>query len=73
MTVTVKDLEDRNYLLLSDSQDRKAVLTLLGIPNEIFEWPHLFVLAENGEYLEVWGCASSVPYLHAPVYKLWGK
>lgn len=69
----VKDLENRNYTLLSDSQDRQAVLQVLGIPDELFEWPHLFVWSENGEYREVWGCASSVPYRHAPVYKLWGK
>lgn len=69
----VKDLEDKRYTLVSDSQDREAVLNHLGIPTEIFEWPHLLVWVENGEYREVWGCASSVPYRDAPVYKLWGK
>ncbi|RYM37176.1 MULTISPECIES: hypothetical protein [unclassified Meiothermus] len=53
--VKVGDLDGR-YRLISDPQDRLAVLEHLGLDGEAPEWPHLFVWEEDGEYVEVWGC-----------------
>lgn len=64
MRVKVSDLDER-YMLVSDSQDRQAVLESLGLGEEASEWPYFFVWVENGEILEVWGCY--FPWLDAPV------
>jgi hypothetical protein len=68
--VRVGDLEDGRYLLVSDSQDRRAVLESLGLEEEASEWPHLFVWAGDGEYVEVWGCRFDVPRLDDPAVPL---
>lgn len=67
MKVKVSDLDER-YTLVSDSQDRRAVLESLGLEEEASEWPYLFVWAEDGEILEVWGC--HFPWLDAPAVLL---
>ncbi|RIH85593.1 hypothetical protein [Calidithermus roseus] len=69
-SMRVVDLQDERYMLLSDSQDRRAVLEDLGLLGELPEWPHLLVWAENGELLEVWGCRFSPPLLEDPVVPL---
>lgn len=55
MNKTVADLLDEGYVLLNDYEDRLAVFEKLGMAEEISEWPHLLVRAENGEIFEVWG------------------
>jgi hypothetical protein len=67
MEVKIRDLDER-YTFVSDSQDRLAVLESLDLEEEASEWPYLFVWAENGEILEVWGCC--FPWLDAPAVPL---
>jgi len=66
----VDDLENGRYLLLSDSQERQAVLEHIGLEGELPEWPHLFAWAEDGELIEVWGCRFDVPLKEDPVVPL---
>jgi hypothetical protein len=59
----VSDLEsDQDLMLLSDRQDIRAVADYLGNP-EWFDYGCLFVKVGDGDYSEIYGCESSVPYL----------
>jgi len=59
----VSDLEsDPDLMLLSDSQDIQAVADYLGNP-DWFDYGCLFVKVDDGDYSEIYGCESSVPYL----------
>ncbi|GEM88362.1 hypothetical protein [Meiothermus granaticius] len=49
----LRNLQDSRYMLLSNTQDRRAVLESLGLEDELPEWPHLLVWAEDGEHREV--------------------
>lgn len=69
----VVDLQDERYILLSDSQDRMAVLEHLGMGDELPEWPHLLVWAEDGDFVEVWGCHFSPPLLEDPAVPLFPR
>ncbi|MCL6567615.1 MAG: hypothetical protein K6T35_01715 [Meiothermus silvanus] len=69
----VADLQDERYVLLSDSQERRAVLEHLGLEDELPEWPHLLVWAEDGEYREVWGCHFEELLLEDPVVLLFPR
>lgn len=69
----VKDLQDERYVLVSHSQDREPVLEYLGLEDELWEWPHLLVWAEDGEYREVWGCYHTIPLLTDPVVRLYPR
>jgi hypothetical protein len=59
---TVNDLEDEGLILLQDSQDIQAIKEHFGNP-EWFDYGCVFVKVEDGDYSEVYGCESSVPYL----------
>lgn len=60
--VKVKDIPE-SALLVQDSQEVKAVLEIIGLP-EAREWyPTLFVELGNGECLRVWGVERFLPYL----------
>lgn len=54
---------DGAYVLLTDSQEVRAVLETIGAPHLEEAYPALFVLVGEGEYLEVWGCFRAVPRL----------
>ncbi len=69
----VRDLQDSRYMLLSDLQDRQPVLESLGLEDELPEWPHLLVWAEDGEYREVWGCRFTPPLLSDPAVRLYPR
>lgn len=60
----VCDLEDNGELiLLTDSQDIDAVKEYLGNP-DWFDYGCLFVKIGEGDYEEIYGCESNVPYNH---------
>jgi hypothetical protein len=70
---TIADLDTRRDLMLvSDSQDIRAVKEHLGNP-KWFEYGCLFVKVGEGDYEEIWGCESTVPRLHYLVDEIeWG-
>lgn len=55
------------YYLITDSQEIASILDDLNITDE---YGCLFVKATNGDYSEIWGCASTVPYLHHEVARI---
>lgn len=61
----VMDLDNLfpDLMLLSDSQDINAVKEHLGNP-DWFDYGCLFVSIEDGDYTNIFGCESNVPYLH---------
>jgi len=59
----VCDLTDPDLMLLSDSQDIQAVKEYLGSP-DWFDYGCLFVKVCDGDYSEIHGCESNVPYNH---------
>jgi len=56
MKERIAELQDPRYTLISDFQERRAVLERIGLERELNHWPHLFVWAEDGVMIEVWGC-----------------
>uniref|UniRef100_D0VWQ2 Hypothetical protein TTMA177 n=2 Tax=root TaxID=1 RepID=D0VWQ2_9ZZZZ len=66
MRKLVKDFGD-DYTLIQDSQEVKAILEYIGSEEE----PHaLFVKVGDGDYEEVWGIDSFVPYNFLEAYRL---
>ena len=62
----VRDLEDRTDLILvTDSQDIEAIQDSTGL--DLSEYGCLLVAIGEGEYTEVYGIESSVPWLSAYV------
>ena len=60
---TIAELNDPDLMLITDSQDINAVKEYLGSP-EWFDYGCLFVKIIDGDYAEIYGCESNVPYLH---------
>lgn len=60
MRKRIAELQDPCYTLISDSQERRAVLEHIGQPDE---YQHLLIWAENGAYRQVWGIESTPPLL----------
>jgi hypothetical protein len=67
-TMKVRDLQGEKYQLVTNSQDIEAISVDLGINPESFGC--MFVEVINGEYGEVYGCYSNIPYLHYDVEKV---
>lgn len=62
----VKDFGD-DYILIQDTQEIKAILNYIGANDT----PHaLFVKVGDGDYEEVWGIDSFVPYNFLEAYRL---
>jgi hypothetical protein len=58
-----------DFTLVQDSQDKESVAQYFpGI--EIDSYGCLFVKVEDGEYKEIYGCESYVPYNNKPVDRL---
>lgn len=69
MTIkTVSDIPD-DFILVQDSQDKDSIAQYFPII-DIDEYGCLFVKVEDGEYKEIYGCESYVPYNNKPVDKL---
>ena len=65
----VADLQDRHDLVLVDtSQDVRAILRDLGVHPRAYG--ALFVKVENGDYAEVYGIESNIPYTFRSITKL---
>ena len=60
---------DEPYILITDS-DVNAVLESIGRQDLKGEYPALFVLMGEGEYLEVWGSPDFVPLLTTRVERI---
>lgn len=60
---------DEPYILITDS-DVNAVLESIGRQDLRGEYPALFVLVGEGEYLEVWGSPHFVPLLTTRVERI---
>lgn len=69
MKQKVKDFGDE-YSLVSDSQDRHAVLESIGFTDSMDEYGCLFVLVGEADYEEVWGVWNSVAWLEADAIRL---
>lgn len=61
MIKTIKELRDPELLLVTDSQDVRAVKDTIGFP--ALEYDGFFVKVENGDYSEVWGFLGTIPYV----------
>ncbi len=61
---------DEPYILITDSQDVNAVLESIGKQDLREEYPDLFVLVGEREYLEVWGSPRLVPLLTTRVERI---
>lgn len=69
MTKLAQEL-DEPYILITNSQDVEAVLESIGRQDLREEYPALFVLVGEGEYLEVWGSPRLVPLLTTRVERI---
>lgn len=68
---TIADINEKpEYLLITDSQDVKAVFDHIGDTNLYEEYQGLFVKLGDGEYLEIWGFSGQVPLLHKLIERL---
>jgi virulence-associated protein VapD len=66
----IEDLENNlNFHLIQNYQDIEEVLKDLGLPNDN-TYGCLFVEMLEGEYGEIYGCESNIPYLHYRLDKL---
>jgi hypothetical protein len=62
----VKHLQDKRYTLVNDSQDIVATLEQIGRSDCLEDnFGCLLVEVLDGDYGQVWGIASNVPYLDA--------
>lgn len=59
-----------NYQLVTNSQDILIVLEMEGREELMSDVGCLFVIVGEGEYLEIWGCEESVPYLDAYIWRI---
>jgi hypothetical protein len=60
----VSDLDnDPDLILVDNSRDIESIKEYLGSP-EWFDYGCLFVKVCDGEYSEIYGCESNIPYLH---------
>jgi len=64
----VKDLDSKQTIFVSDSQEVESIKQNLGIENTSFD--SFFVVTGEGEYTEVYGMNGIIPYLGKNVYKL---
>lgn len=67
-TVEYLDRHRPELTLVDRSCDVRAVAEHLGL--EPGEYGCCFVRVEDGDYAEVWGCESAVPYLHCIAVRL---
>jgi hypothetical protein len=59
--VSTLDEVDRSYTLLTSGQDIAAALDAVGLEHLLELYGSLMVYASGGEYLQIWGCETSVP------------
>jgi hypothetical protein len=65
----VKDLQERKELeLITNSQDIESIAVMIGVNPLSFGC--LFVELIDGEFGDVYGCYSNIPYLHYEVEKI---
>lgn len=67
----VRDLQDPKYSLVQNDTDIKEILDMVGVKDEFDTWGCLLVAAGDGEYDEVWGIESNIPYLHYTAERLY--
>ncbi len=73
---TVQDLQvvERNepgkYQLITNSQDIMICLEMEAMEEMFSDVGCLFVRIGEGDYEEIWGCESSVPYLDKMVWRI---
>jgi hypothetical protein len=66
----VEDLQNNlSFDLIQNSQDIKHILESIGIIDN-GNYGCLFVEVLDGEYGEIYGCSSNIPYLHYDLFKL---
>lgn len=59
--------------IVSADQDVLSTLESIGLGEYAYDYGTLWVEAEDGEYVNVWGCAYLVPLDSDPVYHLYGN
>lgn len=70
---TIGDIDgDKNFILITDSQDIKATLEHIGMESLYDEVGCLFVDLLDGEYGEIYYSGNSIPDLRAYVHKIYG-
>ena len=57
----VKDITDE-FVLITDEQEIRAVGDSIGAPDIADEFGCLFVEINDGDYGQIWGCMSAVPW-----------
>jgi len=57
----IKDLQDRDFVLISDSQDVKYVKAKLG--NKAKDFDAFLILVGEGDFAEVYGFNGLIPYM----------
>ena len=68
---TVQNLNKRKDLILvTDSQDVKAIKDHLGHHEDVEDFDGFFVKIEDGDYSEIYGFEGSVPWLGKSVYNI---
>lgn len=68
--MTVKDINDPRFSLVTDSQDIEFILEYLGCPELRDEIGCMFVEVLDGDYGEIYYCENSVPWLTSRIYDL---
>ena len=59
-----------DYTLVTDSQDVEEIMTNYVKAQSFDNYASLFVKVGDGEYLEVWGSESGMPYVYSTFYNL---
>jgi hypothetical protein len=70
MVKLVKDLQEKRYALVQDSQDRLVILESIGKPDLMDEYQALLVWEQDGDLVEVWGIPWVVPHLTDRAWRL---
>jgi len=67
----VSELQDPKYHLVTDQSSIQEILHNVGCDDEWDQYGCIFVWADEGDYQEIWGIESNVPYLHYSAEKLY--
>lgn len=70
----IRDLFEEGWNIVSNEDEIYDILEIIGELNDETEKPGcLFVKMKDGEYEEIYACDRTIPFLGAPVNKIYPK
>ena len=64
----IKDIPEENFVLITDSQEIEYILT--NYTRDKKSYGCLFVQLGEGEFVKIYGCKDTIPYLNCDVEEL---